>query len=62
MSSITEKEHLLLRVNTAYNHATNSNLMFCLIIDGKIQIISADSGSDITDYKIADTVLLLFEK
>ena len=32
--------------------------MFCFIIDGEIQIISADSGSKITDYKIADTVSL----
>ena len=45
----------------AYNHETDGNLMFCLGIDEKIQIIPADSESKIRDCKIADRALLLFE-
>ena len=45
-----------------HNHAINSNLMFCLVINEKNQIISVDSRSKIKDYKIADTVLFLVEE
>lgn len=44
------------------DHETDVGVMFCLVDDEKIQIISADSKLTIKNYKIASLVLLLFEK